>query len=133
MNKQERRSRVMRAVKRSGTQLEARFEDLLRTAELHGYECQVRDLPGTPDFLYREKRVVFFVDSCFWHGCPQHLRRPGTNTAYWTQKIMKNQERDACQTEELRKLGWRVERIWEHELRESANLVERLKLAVRGS
>lgn len=118
----------MRAVKRSGTALESRFSDILQASGLAGYERQAKELPGTPDFVFREARLALFIDSCFWHGCPEHFRRPSSNEQYWDPKIAMNQERDVRQSEELRRLGWRVERVWEHELRDAPALSERLKL-----
>jgi DNA mismatch endonuclease (patch repair protein) len=42
---------------------------------------------------------------------------PRTNRRYWSDKIKGNQKRDRKTTRALRKLGWRVVRIWEHELK----------------
>ena len=76
------------------------------------------DLPGIPDFVFDEARLVVFVDGCFWHGCP-HCGRgtPKTNRDYWTEKIASNMRRDRSNARKLRALGWRVTRIWEHELK----------------
>jgi DNA mismatch endonuclease (patch repair protein) len=112
----EKRSATMRAVRRSGTKLEATLEAKLRAAGLDDFESQARDLPGTPDFVFRDRRIAVFIDSCYWHGCPSHLRMPVSNRDYWVGKIKKNRERDARQTAELELMGYRVERIWEHEL-----------------
>ncbi len=60
--------------------------------------------------------VCVFVDGCFWHGCSLHFGTPRTNSAWWAEKIAANVERDARQTERLGERGWRVVRIWEHEL-----------------
>lgn len=57
-----------------------------------------------------------FVDGCFWHGCPRHGTKPKTNAAFWRKKIQRNQARDKEVNRLLRKLGWKVLRIWEHEL-----------------
>jgi DNA mismatch endonuclease (patch repair protein) len=113
----DRRSAVMSAVRRSGTQLERVFAGALAARGLTGFEEQPGGIPGKPDFVHRERRVVVFVDSCFWHGCPQHLRRPSSNTDYWQQKIRRNRARDRRVTAELKAEGWRVVRIWEHSVR----------------
>ena len=49
-----------------------------------------------------------------WHGCPEHCRKPKSNTAYWNAKIERNRARDTESTAALRLLGWSVLRIWEH-------------------
>jgi len=109
----DRRSAVMSAVKGSGTRLEAVFAAALAERGLTGFEEQPAGIPGKPDFAHRDARLVIFIDSCFWHGCPQHLRRPSSNTDYWQQKIRRNRARDRHVTAELKAAGWHVARIWE--------------------
>ena len=113
----ERRSAVMSRVKGTGTQLEAALAQGLAERGLAGFEEQPAGIPGRPDFVHRDARLVIFVDSCFWHGCPQHLRRPSSNMVYWRQKIRRNRARDRRVSAELKAAGWRVARIWEHSLR----------------
>ena len=57
-----------------------------------------------------------FVDGCFWHGCRKHYIKPRGNAAFWRKKITANQARDRLVSRTLRAKGWRVLRIWEHEL-----------------
>jgi DNA mismatch endonuclease (patch repair protein) len=71
---------------------------------------------GKPDFVFRSHRLAVFVDGCFWHGCPQHGTKPRNNAAFWRKKLAANQIRDRLVTRTLRQAGWRVLRIWEHEL-----------------
>ncbi len=82
-----------------------------------------------PDFIFRAQKLAIFVDGCFWHGCPEHFRRPQTRQKFWDAKITRNQARDAAVTKALRKVGWRVLRLWEHELavRHEKRLVARLR------
>lgn len=68
-----------------------------------------------PDLVFKRARVVVFVDGCFWHGCPDHCRRPGSNVDYWNAKIERNRARDASHELALRDAGWTVVRVWEHE------------------
>jgi DNA mismatch endonuclease (patch repair protein) len=70
-----------------------------------------------PDFVFRKLRVAVFVDGCFWHGCPKHATQPKTRAAFWKTKIEGNRARDRRVNSALRKRGWTVLRIWEHELR----------------
>jgi len=69
-----------------------------------------------PDFVFRRERLAVFVNGCFWHGCAEHYRRPKGNRRFWDAKIARNIERDAAVTKALRKTGWRVLHLWEHEL-----------------
>ena len=71
---------------------------------------------GKPDFIFRQARLAVFADGCFWHGCPKHCRIPAGNRAFWKRKFAANRARDRRVNRELRKLGWRVVRIWEHAL-----------------
>lgn len=69
----------------------------------------------TADLVFRRERVAVFVDGCFWHGCPMHKKVPATNVEYWTKKMARNRQRDSRIDEDLRRAGWTVIRIWEHE------------------
>jgi DNA mismatch endonuclease (patch repair protein) len=111
------RSAIMRAVRGKDTSLEVRFRSTLWRRGFR-YRKHVRGLPGNPDIVFSRQRLCVFIDSCFWHGCPAHLRRPKSNEEYWTQKIDRNVARDRAATAELLGLGWQVLRIWEHDLRE---------------
>lgn len=77
---------------------------------------------GKPDFVFRSERLALFVDGCFWHGCPTHAAVPATNTAFWSRKIERNMARDRQVEATLRKRGWRVLRIWQHELKDTARV-----------
>jgi len=58
------------------------------------------------------------VMGCFWHGCPLHCKMPKTNVKFWGEKILRNTERDSKVKERLRRQGWVVIDIWEHDIRE---------------
>jgi len=74
------------------------------------------DLRRTADIVFTKARVAVFVDGCFWHGCPQHHRPASKNSEYWRNKIQENQDRDAETNRFLEERGWRVIRIWEHDV-----------------
>ncbi len=67
------------------------------------------------DIVFTRKRLVVFVDGCFWHGCPQHATAPKANADWWREKLAQNIARDRRVDEHLGHLGWTVLRIWEHE------------------
>lgn len=93
-------------------------EKLLRSA-LHrrGFRFRVNcnTLPGCPDIVFPGARVAVFVDGDFWHGynLSDWVHKLGT---YWREKIVKNRDRDAIVSRRLRRLGWSVIRVWEHEV-----------------
>jgi DNA mismatch endonuclease (patch repair protein) len=82
-----------------------------------------------PDFVFPKLRLTVFVDGCFWHGCPKHATQPRNNASFWREKFSANKARDHLVTLSLRRAGWRVLRIWEHELarKNEARLVARLQ------
>ncbi|OGX77820.1 hypothetical protein A6395_15300 [Exiguobacterium sp. SH31] len=80
------------------------------------YRKNYKELLGTPDIAFPNQKLVIFLDSCFWHGCPLHFREPKSNQEFWNEKIKRNQERDAEQTEHYVCQGWTILRFWEHEI-----------------
>lgn len=96
-------------------------ELLLRSALWHaGLRYRLRPVGRyRPDIVLVSRRVVVYVDGCFWHGCPDHYVPPRTRTAYWAEKLAGNVARDLRQTEELTQAGWFVIRLWEHEVERS--------------
>ena len=56
------------------------------------------------------------MDGCFWHCCPLHATQPRNNAAFWQKKLASNIARDRLVKRTLRRQGWRVLRLWEHEL-----------------
>jgi DNA mismatch endonuclease (patch repair protein) len=88
---------------------------------------------GKPDIVFPRKKVVIFLDSCFWHGCPLHLRRPSSNVEYWQAKIDRNKNRDTKVNETYAETNWRVIRFWEHELKQDfESCVDRVKRETKG-
>ena len=67
------------------------------------------------DIVFTRRRIVVFIDGCFWHRCPQHATFPHRNSEYWLPKLQRNWERDRESDCLLRSAGWMVIRFWEHE------------------
>jgi len=126
------RSQVMSRIRSSGNRdTELRLIELLRDHHITGWRRKQK-LPGKPDFVFRRERLCAFVDGCFWHRCPRCYQRPESNRAFWDAKIQKNRTRDQAVNRTLRKAGWRVLRIWEHELagKNRGRLVQRVRRAL---
>ena len=87
-------------------------------------------LAGRPDLVFVRSRIVVFVDGDYWHG----WRFPAWKdklAPYWKQKIENNRRRDQRNFQRLRKDGWLVIRIWEHEVeRDAARCIGRIEAAV---
>ena len=82
---------------------------------------------GRPDFAFSRLRIAVFVDGCFWHGCPKCYQRPQWNRRFWEEKLRRNRARDRLVSKTLRAKGWKVLRIWEHELRDSYSAQRQLR------
>jgi len=102
---------------RGNKSTEEKLACLFRQTGIKGWRRHLH-LPGTPDFTFPKKRLAIFVDGCFWHGCPKHATLPATRRVFWLKKFTANKARDRRVNRDLRKLGWRVIRIWEHSLRQ---------------
>ncbi|MDQ3330746.1 MAG: very short patch repair endonuclease [Planctomycetota bacterium] len=104
----------MRAVKGKDTCLELTVAAAM-TAQRWRYERNVGELPGKPDFVFRRQRTVVFIDGDFWHGW-RFPRWRDKLPPYWQQKIERNRRRDRSNFQKLRRTGWRVIRVWGHEM-----------------
>lgn len=124
----EKRSAVMRRVKGKDTTPELAVRRAL-TRLGSGFRLHRKDLPGKPDIVMPGRRLAVFVHGCFWHGhdCIRGARVPRRNRDYWLAKVGGNRARDAASRAALTAAGWRVETIWECELKDTAALDARLK------
>jgi DNA mismatch endonuclease, patch repair protein len=128
------RSDIMRAVRSHGNKAtELVLVHIFRAHHITGWRRQLA-VSGNPDFVFRRERLAVFVDGCFWHGCSKHCRMPKGNANYWKEKIASNKWRDRLVTRTLRKLGWSVLRIWEHDLvrKNQAGCVEKVRAFLEG-
>ncbi|MDL5045825.1 very short patch repair endonuclease [Oscillatoria amoena NRMC-F 0135] len=128
----EKRTQIMAKIRSSGNKsTELKAVSLFRARRITGWRRKY-PLPGKPDFCFPKHKIAVFVDGCFWHGCPKHGRMPSTNKRFWVKKISRNVQRDKLVVRILKKRGWTVVRIWEHEFAKAGtpsrkmNLIERL-------
>jgi DNA mismatch endonuclease, patch repair protein len=121
-------SRSMRGNRKTDSQPEVRLRRALWARGLRGYRKNMRALPGTPDVVYTRKKIIVFVNGCFWHRCPRcSIQPPRTNSLYWSAKLNGNAARDARNEAELKQRGYEVVIVWECEIkRELSSVVERL-------
>ena len=109
------RSEIMSKIRSKNTKPELLLRKSLWSEGIR-YRLHSKKLPGKPDMVIPKKRVVVFVDGCFWHKCPRCYKKPASNTEYWTKKIRYNISKDKRINNRLKKTGWKVIRIWEHEI-----------------
>jgi DNA mismatch endonuclease, patch repair protein len=124
------RSQVMSQIRGHGNKdTELALVTLLRQEHITGWRRH-QALLGKPDFTFRRERLVIFVDGCFWHCCPKHFNLPENNREFWQKKLGANRQRDKLVTLVLRKSGWRVLRIWEHEFKYPDRVIRRVRTAL---
>jgi DNA mismatch endonuclease (patch repair protein) len=113
----EQRSNVMRQVKSSKNKsTELKLIAFFKANNVKGWRRTYK-LLGKPDFTFPSKKIVVFVDGCFWHGHDCRNTKPKDNADYWTKKRERNLKRDKGVTQTLQNKGWNVIRIWECELK----------------
>ncbi len=123
----EKRSQVMSRIKGQGNKdTELVMIQILRKNHISGWRRNQAVL-GKPDFIFQKQKVALFVDGCFWHSCPKHSNMPKNNQEFWAKKLQQNKDRDEFVTRELRKMGWKVIRVWEHELKVPAKVAAKVK------
>jgi DNA mismatch endonuclease, patch repair protein len=126
---QEKRSEVTSLIRGRGNKdTELALVALLRLLGITGWRRHYK-IEGRPDIAFPKLKLAIFVDGCFWHSCPLHATKPKGNAEFWEAKLQKNRERDVLVGRTLRRRGWKVMRIWEHELRRKnlPVLIRRLK------
>jgi DNA mismatch endonuclease (patch repair protein) len=78
-----------------------------------------------PVIVFPKYKTVIFIHGCFWHGhdkgcIDSHI--PKTNTDYWTEKIIRNKERDKNNMIQILSMGWKVLTVWDCEIQQKGNI-----------
>jgi len=117
-------SRRMSKIRQKGTSAELSLRrELFRLGLRYRVDYEILKKPRrVADIVFPRQRIAIFVDGCFWHGCPEHASWPKQNAEFWRLKIKANCARDADTNHRLEALGWKVVRIWSHELAKDAAL-----------
>lgn len=121
------RSYNMSQIKSRNTSPELKLRKKLRGLEFT-YQPKIY---GKPDFANRKKRILIFVDGCFWHHCKKCFVKPKTNKGFWNKKIRNNCIRDKKVNKYLKKEGWIVLRFWEHEIKNIENCYNIIYAGIR--
>ena len=118
----EQRHKNMKNIKSKDTQIEL----ILRRAlwgKGYRYRKNYDKLPGHPDIVLTRYKIAIFCDGEFFHGKDwDHLKeklKESNNGEFWTNKILKNIERDEKVNKELRFLGWIVLRFWGNDIKKN--------------
>ena len=112
----EQRRKNMQNIRSTGTKAECLIAKELRKRKIY-FAANVKNIIGKPDFVFRKKKIVVFLDSDFWHGHPERCIIPKSNVEYWSHKIERNRLRDQKVNNFLANAGWCIIRIWEKDLK----------------
>lgn len=112
----EQRSYCMSRIRGKNTVPELVLRKAISSSGLRGYRLHYK-IPGKPDIVFPRLKIAVFIDGCFWHRCPKCFIKPTTNSRFWMKKITSNAKRDRLVNIKLRRNGWRVLRVWEHDAR----------------
>ena len=107
------RSWIMSRIRSKNTSIDRMMRDMLSGMNVK-FEMYP-DLFGSPDFQVG-KRVLVFCDGDFWHGY-RYAEKKRPAKKYWREKIEGNMHRDRKVSRRLRRDGWSVLRIWEHDIK----------------
>jgi DNA mismatch endonuclease (patch repair protein) len=119
----------MRSIRKDHTGPELAVRRLIRELGVH-YRLHAKDLPGSPDIVFRKRRKAIFVHGCFWHqhaGC-RLAKRPAARPDYWLPKFARTQARDRACLVALAASGWKTLVVWECELGKAEALRTKLKI-----
>ena len=122
----EQRAYNMSRIRGKNTAPEIKLRKMLFAAGIRGYRIHY-NLPGKPDIVFVRKRVVVFIDGCFWHKCPADFQEPEIHKDFWMKMIQSNIDRDKKINKQLKRDGWTIIRIWEHEIKkEPENVIKKI-------
>ena len=113
----QKRSEIMSRIRARNTGIEKRVFSYLKRRRIH-FQPHYGRAPGKPDIALPSKKLAVFINGDFWHGycfSAWSHRIPGE---YWRGKIASNIKRDRKHLRALKKQGWRVLKVWGHELLE---------------
>ncbi|MBU2948182.1 very short patch repair endonuclease [Zobellia uliginosa] len=112
------RSKIMSKIRGKNTKPELAFRKALYAAG-YRYRIDYKKLIGKPDIALKKYKTVIFIDGEYWHGHNWEERKPKvkTNREFWIAKIERNMQRDEEVNAELERLGYKVFRFWETEVK----------------
>lgn len=115
----EQRSYNMSMIRSRWTSPEKKIHNILKGRKIK-HEMHP-EMTGSPDLIIPDRKTAVFVHGCFWHRCTKHYVEPQSRRDFWLPKIERNVKRDDESFRILRKEGWKVVRIWEHDIRKNPN------------
>lgn len=117
---QEQRRKNMQKIKSKDTKIEIMLRKALWNRG-YRYRKNYTKLPGKPDIVLTQYKIVIFCDGEFFHGKDWAVLKPrlekGNNGEFWISKISRNMKRDNEINKRLLFEGWTVIRFWGDEIK----------------
>ncbi|VAW11666.1 Very-short-patch mismatch repair endonuclease (G-T specific) [hydrothermal vent metagenome] len=112
------RSKIMGKIRGKNTKPELAFRKALY-ATGYRYRIDYKKLIGRPDIVLKKYKTVIFIDGEYWHGhnWEERKKKIKTNREFWIPKLERNMQRDKEVNKELERLGYKVFRFWEKEVK----------------
>jgi len=79
------------------------------------FQKHYKKVRGKPDIALPSKKKAIFIDGDFWHGRNFPKQRKRLPKKYWLAKIENNARNDRRNRLALRRVGWKILRVWEKE------------------
>jgi len=111
----EKRSEIMSKIRSENTKVERLVFHELHKRGIY-FQKHYKRAKGKPDIALPSKKKAVFVDGDFWHGRNFLEQKKRLPKKYWLPKIEKNVKNDRRNGLLLRKMGWKILRVWEKEV-----------------
>lgn len=112
----EKRSEIMSSIRSKNTEIEKIAFRFLRKNKIH-FQQHYAKVAGKPDIALPSKKRAVFINGDFWHGYRFNFWNKRIPKKYWLKKIEGNILRDKKNYRKLKREGWKVMKIWEHEIK----------------
>ena len=109
------RSEIMSKIRSKNTKVEILVFRELRKSKIY-FQKHYKRAVGSPDIALPRKKKAVFIDGDFWHGYQFSKQKERLPKKYWQGKIENNIKRDRRIRAKLKREGWQVLRVWEHEV-----------------
>lgn len=124
----EQRSYCMSKIKSKWTKQEIKVHNFLKGNKIK-HQMHPKII-GCPDILLTKDKITIYLHGCFWHKCPRCFKKPKTRMTYWTQKINNNVRRDRRNEKYLKREGYKLLKLWEHDINKNIHMcITKIKLS----
>ena len=93
------------------SKIENQFAQTLKKSGLK-FERNCRDLPRTPDVVFREQKLAVFFHGCFWHS---HHCQKEPKSEEWRENLREIKDNDNKRLNDLASARFQTLIVWECE------------------